>query len=242
MDESLVIHPLNDYSRTNSFQRSEDNSSADGHSSYALPIGSVSPKPHESTIRVNAHVHESLDQPSLRSFQTLEASKLLKDQGFAGYITNELLHDEGLMKMAKDDANFIKTMEAANKFSSFLSKNTCIDETKPEKNTNDFIKSMESSKFAILTKNGCIETDKSEVTHQSGHCNTIVKSTSSDTPLSTGTPVSSSELAAALLCASSSSLSNQGFRNRHTRVVRGVIEEADLSTPYNHYRSVKRKS
>lgn len=233
LDESLIIHPLNEYTRGNSLQRSEDNSSADGNSLYGIPAGSVSPKPHEATIRVNAHVH-STEQPTIRTFQTLEASKLLKDQGFAGYITNELLQDEGLIKMAKDDANFIKTMEAT-KFSNYLSKSNCIEsETKTVKSGKDldFMKSMESSKFSMLNKNGCVETDKGDY----GQSNTIVKSTSSDTPLSTGTPVSSSELAAALLCASSTSLSNQGFRNRHRRV--GVIEETDLSTPYNHYRSV----
>lgn len=194
----------------------------------------MSPKPHETTIRVNAHVHDT-ELSSLRAFQTLEASKLLKDQGFAGYITTELLHDEGLMKMAKDDANFIKTMEIS-KFSNYLSKPSCADfDSKSDKLTKDtnFIKTMESSKFSILPKTGCIEADKSE--HNALSSN-IVKSTSSDTPLSTGTPVSSSELAAALLCASSTSLCNQvqGFRNRHRRI--GIIEEADLSTPYNHYR------
>lgn len=151
LDETLIIHPLNDYARTTTHQRSEDNSSADGSSIYGFPIGqSVSPNPPESTIRVNAHVHNT-EQSALRTFQTLEASKLLKDQGFAGYITNELLQDEGLMKMAKDDANFIKTMEAA-KFSNFISKNNCIEvDTKGDKQ--DFIKTMESSKFSVLNKN-----------------------------------------------------------------------------------------
>lgn len=192
----------------------------------------MSPNPQDSTIRVNAHVH-SVDPTNLRTFETLEASKLLKDQGFAGYITNELLQDEGLLKIAKDDANFMKTIEAA-KFTNFISKYNCLEgESKPEKSVKDldFIKSMESSKFSILNKN-FTDAEKPEF----GPSNTIVKSTSSDTPLSTGTPVTSSELAAALLCASTTSLSNQGFRNRHRRV--GVIEEADLSTPYNHYRFV----
>lgn len=145
MDESLIIHPLNDYTKTTTHQRSEDNSSADGSSIYGFPIGqSVSPNP-ETTIRVNAHVHNS--EQSVRTFQTLEASKLLKDQGFAGYITNELLQDEGLIKMAKDDANFIKTMEAA-KFANCIKENT---DTKDKQES--FIKSMESSKFSVLTKN-----------------------------------------------------------------------------------------
>lgn len=135
--------------------------------------------------------------------------------------------------MAKDDANFIKTMEAA-KFTNLISKNNCIEgEPKTDKlgKDLDFMRSMESSKFSMLNKN-CTDAEKPE----HGHGTTIVKSTSSDTPLSAGTPVTSSELAAALLCASSTSLSNQGFRSRHRRV--GVIEEADLSTPYNHYRFV----
>lgn len=62
----------------------------------------------------------------------------------------------------------------------------------------------------------------------------MVKSTSSETssvPL--GTPVSASEVAAALLGASTSSLC--GYR-RHRKP-----EEEDLSTPYNHYRCLSPK-
>lgn len=61
----------------------------------------------------------------------------------------------------------------------------------------------------------------------------MVKSTSSDTPMSLGTPVSATEVAAALLGASTSSLC--GFR-RHRK-----IEEEDLSTPYNHYKCLSPK-
>lgn len=61
----------------------------------------------------------------------------------------------------------------------------------------------------------------------------MVKSTSSDAPLPLGTPVSASEVAAALLGASTSSLC--GFR-RHRK-----IEEEDISTPYNHYKCLSPK-
>lgn len=61
----------------------------------------------------------------------------------------------------------------------------------------------------------------------------MVKSTSSDAPASLGTPVSASEVAAALLGASTSSLC--GYR-RHRK-----IEEEDLSTPYNHYKCLSPK-
>ncbi|XP_046427719.1 retinal guanylyl cyclase 2 [Neodiprion fabricii] len=65
----------------------------------------------------------------------------------------------------------------------------------------------------------------------------VTKSTSGDTQLSLGTPVSATEVAAALLGASTTSLTSvtgSAFRGRHRRV--GVIDEDDLSTPYNHYR------
>jgi hypothetical protein len=51
--------------------------------------------------------------------------------------------------------------------------------------------------------------------------------------MSLGTPVSATEVAAALLGASTSSLC--GFR-RHRK-----IEEEDLSTPYNHYKCLSPK-
>lgn len=66
---------------------------------------------------------------------------------------------------------------------------------------------------------------------------TVTKSTSGDTQMSLGTPVSATEVAAALLGASTTSLTSvtgSAFRGRHRRV--GVIDEDDLSTPYNHYR------
>ncbi|KRT83108.1 Adenylate and Guanylate cyclase, partial [Oryctes borbonicus] len=86
-----------------------------------------------------------------------------------------------------------------------------------------FIKTMECSKFSTLIKNQ----DNDNYHHM------MVKSTSSDTPMSLGTPVSASEVAAALLGASTSSLC--GFR-RHKR-----IQEEDLSTPYNHYKCLSPK-
>ncbi|XP_022901089.2 retinal guanylyl cyclase 2 isoform X1 [Onthophagus taurus] len=85
-----------------------------------------------------------------------------------------------------------------------------------------FMKTMEFSKFQSSTK-----PTQEEIHHH------MVKSTSSDTAMSLGTPVSASEVAAALLGASTSSLC--GFR-RHKR-----IEEEDLSTPYNHYKCLSPK-
>lgn len=89
-----------------------------------------------------------------------------------------------------------------------------------------FMKIMEHSKFSSLTATG------SDNLHK--HDFHMVKSTSSDTPMSLETPVSASEVAAALLGASTSSLC--GFRGRHRR-----IEEEDLSTPYNHYKCLSPK-
>lgn len=89
-----------------------------------------------------------------------------------------------------------------------------------------FMKSMENSKFSTLQKNSHDLYNKHDL-----H---MVKSTSSDTPMSLGTPVSASEVAAALLGASTSSLC--GYRNRHRK-----IEEEDISTPYSHYKSLSPK-
>lgn len=61
----------------------------------------------------------------------------------------------------------------------------------------------------------------------------IVKSSSGEHSAPLGTPVSASEVAAALLGASTSSLC--GYR-RHKKA-----EEEDLSTPYNHYRCLSPK-
>ncbi|KAF5285585.1 hypothetical protein FQR65_LT13118, partial [Abscondita terminalis] len=91
-----------------------------------------------------------------------------------------------------------------------------------------FMQKMEHSKFSSLMKNS----------ETSSHRNDfhMVKSTSSETPMSLGTPVSASEVAAALLAVSTNSLS--GFRGRH----RGRLQdEDDLSTPYNHYKSLSPK-
>ncbi|KAJ8972515.1 hypothetical protein NQ314_000160, partial [Rhamnusium bicolor] len=103
--------------------------------------------------------------------------------------------------------------------------------TNPSPNTKpSFIKNMEHSKFSSLVKTvddgGNSTFIKQVFTPRSDYH--MVKSTSSDTPLPLGTPVSASEVAAALLGASTSSLC--GFR-RHRK-----IEEEDLSTPYNHYK------
>ncbi|KYB27701.1 Retinal guanylyl cyclase 2-like Protein [Tribolium castaneum] len=89
-----------------------------------------------------------------------------------------------------------------------------------------FIKTMETSKFSSLVKTQ----DETATMRHDYH---MVKSTSSDTPMSLGTPVSATEVAAALLGASTSSLC--GFR-RHRK-----IEEEDLSTPYNHYKCLSPK-
>ncbi|XP_044266465.1 retinal guanylyl cyclase 2 isoform X2 [Tribolium madens] len=89
-----------------------------------------------------------------------------------------------------------------------------------------FIKTMEHSKFSSLVKTQ----DETTTMRHDYH---MVKSTSSDTPMSLGTPVSATEVAAALLGASTSSLC--GFR-RHRK-----IEEEDLSTPYNHYKCLSPK-
>lgn len=87
-----------------------------------------------------------------------------------------------------------------------------------------FIKTMEQSKFSSLVKT---QDDHKHEYH-------MVKSTSSDTPMSLGTPVSASEVAAALLGASTNSLC--GYRNRPRK-----IEEEDISTPYNHYKCLSPK-
>lgn len=60
-----------------------------------------------------------------------------------------------------------------------------------------------------------------------------MKSNSGEHSVPLGTPVSASEVAAALLGASTSSLC--GYR-RHKKT-----EEEDLSTPYNHYRCLSPK-
>lgn len=60
----------------------------------------------------------------------------------------------------------------------------------------------------------------------------MAKSTSSEMPVPLGTPVSASEVAAALLGASTSSLC--GYR-RHRKI------EEDISTPYNHYKCLSPK-
>ncbi|XP_066143154.1 retinal guanylyl cyclase 1 isoform X2 [Euwallacea fornicatus] len=90
-----------------------------------------------------------------------------------------------------------------------------------------FIKSMENSKFASLTRQ--YPDDKYA----------IVKSTSSDAPLIFGTPVSASEVAAALLGASTSSLCPYRKGPRATPKIQE--ETADISTPYSHYKCLSPK-
>ncbi|KAK4880380.1 hypothetical protein RN001_008526 [Aquatica leii] len=91
-----------------------------------------------------------------------------------------------------------------------------------------FMQKMEHSKFSSLMKNPEASAHRADF-----H---MVKSTSSETSMSLGTPVSASEVAAALLAVSTNSLS--GFRGRH----RGRIhDEDDLSTPYNHYKCLSPK-
>lgn len=133
----------------------------------------------------------------------------MKDQCFPGYLSSEGTVDEAPRSTKELDPTFMKTMESS-KFSAFFSKNAAdCDSTR---------------------------SSDSKPHEYSGPLCSMVKSTSSETPMSLGTPVSSSELSAALLCASTTSLSNSGFRNRYRRV--GVIEEDDLCKPYNHYRLV----
>ncbi|KAG5862219.1 hypothetical protein JTB14_027660 [Gonioctena quinquepunctata] len=89
-----------------------------------------------------------------------------------------------------------------------------------------FMRNMEISKFTSLAKTF------DDAGQRSAECH-MVKSTSSDAPVTLGTPVCASEVTAALLGASTSSLC--GFR-RHRK-----IEEEDLSTPYNHYKCLSPK-
>ncbi|XP_045470449.1 retinal guanylyl cyclase 2 isoform X2 [Harmonia axyridis] len=99
-----------------------------------------------------------------------------------------------------------------------------------------FIKSMESSKFSSLASAKALEENVGQLAeiYASKHNLSMIKSTSSDTPMSLGTPVSASEVAAALLGASTSSLSC-GYRRRRR------VEDEDLSTPYNHYKCLSPK-
>lgn len=91
---------------------------------------------------------------------------------------------------------------------------------------------MECSKFSSLIRS---QDHSISGEHPPPSHHHIVKSTSSDNPgMSMGTPVSASEVAAALLGASTSSLS--GYRQRPRR-----IEEEDLSTPYSHYKCLSPK-
>ncbi|XP_025829848.1 retinal guanylyl cyclase 2 isoform X2 [Agrilus planipennis] len=100
--------------------------------------------------------------------------------------------------------------------------------SKPPTTDPTFIRTMESSKFATLGKPDTTTTKAQEYR--------MAKSTSSETPLSLGTPVSATEVAAALLAVSTNSL--HGFRNRPRSRIQ---EEEDLSTPYNHYRCLSPK-
>ncbi|KAJ8686310.1 hypothetical protein QAD02_022104 [Eretmocerus hayati] len=66
----------------------------------------------------------------------------------------------------------------------------------------------------------------------------VTKSTSGENAFNLGTPVSAAEVAAKLLCASTSSINLSSGHNMYRSRPRrsGVIEEDDLSMPYNHYR------
>uniref|UniRef100_A0AAR5Q3B1 Guanylate cyclase domain-containing protein n=3 Tax=Dendroctonus ponderosae TaxID=77166 RepID=A0AAR5Q3B1_DENPD len=92
-----------------------------------------------------------------------------------------------------------------------------------------FIKTMEYSKFATLTR----------LHHDDKSSDRIVKSTSSDAPLILGTPVSASEVAAALLGASTSSLCPYRRGPRSTSKIQE--EDEDISTPYSHYKCLSPK-
>ncbi|CAH1131699.1 unnamed protein product [Ceutorhynchus assimilis] len=92
-----------------------------------------------------------------------------------------------------------------------------------------FIKTMECSKFATLTR----------MHHDDKSSDRIVKSTSSDMPLILGTPVSASEVAAALLGASTSSLCPYRRGPRSTSKIKE--EGEDISTPYSHYKCLSPK-
>ncbi|XP_044752438.1 retinal guanylyl cyclase 2-like [Coccinella septempunctata] len=99
-----------------------------------------------------------------------------------------------------------------------------------------FIRSMELSKFSSLVSGKALEEIGGPISeiYASKQNLSMIKSTSSDTAMSLGTPVSASEVAAALLGASTSSLSC-GYRRRRR------IEDEDLSTPYNHYKCLSPK-
>ncbi|KAJ8979297.1 hypothetical protein NQ317_000508 [Molorchus minor] len=110
--------------------------------------------------------------------------------------------------------------------------------SKSPKTNPSFIKNMEHSKFYTLTKtvddSGCSSSYSRFIEIVCVYRNEyhMVKSTSSDTPIPLATPVSASEVAAALLGASTSSLC--GYR-RHKKI------EEDISTPYSHYKCLSPK-
>ncbi|XP_031345081.1 retinal guanylyl cyclase 2 isoform X2 [Photinus pyralis] len=104
-----------------------------------------------------------------------------------------------------------------------------VEVSKPLHLDNTFMQKMEHSKFSSLMKNTDAATQRADF-----H---MVKSTSSETPMSLGTPVSATEVAAALLAVSTNSLG--GFRGRH-RPGR-LHEDDDLSTPYNQYKCLSPK-
>ncbi|ENN72726.1 hypothetical protein YQE_10664, partial [Dendroctonus ponderosae] len=83
-----------------------------------------------------------------------------------------------------------------------------------------FIKTMEYSKFATLTR----------LHHDDKSSDRIVKSTSSDAPLILGTPVSASEVAAALLGASTSSLRKMKTSARPTAITNVSVRKCELAS------------
>lgn len=101
------------------------------------------------------------------------------------------------------------------------------------KSTNEFIEVLQGKQDTTMTRT-------SEAVHGG-----VTKSTSSDNQASLGvsSSVSCTDPAAAILGASTSSLtsitSSAAYRQplaRHRRFTPGCIDENDLSTPYNHYR------
>ncbi|XP_050295320.1 retinal guanylyl cyclase 2 [Anthonomus grandis grandis] len=92
-----------------------------------------------------------------------------------------------------------------------------------------FIKTMEYSRFATLSR----------MSNDEKTSDRIVKSTSSDMPLILGTPVSASEVAAALLGSSTNSLCPYRRGPRSTSKIKE--EEEDISTPYSHYKCLSPK-
>lgn len=146
------------------------------------------------------------DPPNIEDSHGLDESLIIKEQIAANIQREPTMREQECIETSKQPA-------AAPEDSS--------KSTKPS-----FIRTMELSKF----HQSLAKAQEAESKPSSKMDYSMVKSTSTDTPMSLGTPVSASEVAAALLGASTNSLC--GYR-RHWK-----IEEEDLSTPYNHYKSL----